>query len=420
MFSRLFSTFSIYQGLPRDIYFISFARFILGLGNFIIPFMVLLLTQKLGYTPSVAGSLVMGVTGLYLLGNLLGGKLADSFGHKKLMVSGELAGSLVLLICGFFPDSHLLTPMLLCVSYFFFGLALPASNALVADLSTPKNRDAVMSLSYLAYNLGSGIGPILAGYLFWSYTAWIFWGNGIASLVGILVVMCWVREPNLANSEANQPHTAMEQATEGSVWQVLRQRPRLIIFTLLCALLWFALNQMTMTTPLYLSHIFDKQGAVLFGQLMTFASVLVVVITPLLMRLTSRSCVIKSMALSGLLFAFGYWIILMNSGVGIQFVAWFFLSAAEVLLLTKEGVYIANNSPSSHRGRISGVLTSIRNIVVMPTYMLMGGYIQQFGYQSAWVLVIGISMIAAASLWIFAVQQSRSPQLTETKQADQA
>ncbi|MBF4359775.1 MFS transporter, partial [Vibrio anguillarum] len=39
------------------------------MGNFIIPFLVLLLTDKLGYSATVAGSLAMGVTGTYLLGS---------------------------------------------------------------------------------------------------------------------------------------------------------------------------------------------------------------------------------------------------------------------------------------------------------------------------------------------------------------
>ncbi|MGF1728699.1 MFS transporter [Photobacterium kasasachensis] len=411
MLRKIASSLSIYQGLPSDIYFIAFARFLLGLGNFIIPFLVLLLTQKLGYSTTVAGGLAMGVTGIYLFGNLIGGKLADSFGHKRIMVTGELAGAVILIVCGFFSESHLFAPALLFISYFCFGVSFPASSALVADLSTPKNRDAVMSLSYLAYNLGSGIGPVLAGYLFWNHTVWIYWGNGIAAFIGIVVVMLWVKEPkhNIHDVDSDQPE--LERAAEGSVWQVLRQRPRLIIFTLCCTLLWFALYQMTMTTPLYLSHVFDKHGAVLFGQLMTFASILVVLITPLLMRLTSQQCEIKSLAISGLLFAVGYWVILLNTTIAMQFFAWIFLSAAEVLLVTKEGVYLANHSPQSHRGRISGILTTIRNLALMPTYVFMGAQIQQFGYQSTWAVVIAVSFFAALSLWTLSLQQGKKQEV---------
>ncbi|MCG7498042.1 MFS transporter [Vibrio sp. Of7-15] len=405
MLERIRNAIRLYQGLPKDIYVIALARFILGLGNFIIPFLVLLFTQKLDYSPSVAGGLAMSVTALYLLGGLLGGKLSDSFGHKRVLIWGELLGAILLLVCGFFPESHLYTPMLLFVSYFFFGVAVPASMALVGDLSTPKNRDAVMSLSYLAYNLGSGVGPILAGYLFWNYTAWIFWGNGLAALIGVLIILIGVNSTH--QTQHDQEHSELEKATDGSIWKVLSLRPRLIVFTLLCGVLWFSLNQMTMTTPLYLSHLFDKQGAILFGQLMTFASILVVLITPILMQMTKTQCEIKSLAWSGGLFAFGYWLVFINSSIPMQFVAWFFLSAAEVLLLTKEGVYLANHSPSSHRGRINGVLSTLRNVMVMPSYILVGVYIEQQGYQNTWLTIIACSVIASMLLLALSIQQQQ-------------
>ncbi len=405
MYQRFIDSLLLYKGLPRDIYFIAIARFILGLGNFIIPFMVLLLTQKQGYSASVAGMLVMVITGTYMLGSLLGGKLSDSFGHKKIMVIGEFLGAIILIMCGFFADNNFIAPGLMFIEYFFIGLALPASNALVADHSTPKNRDAVMSLSYLAYNLGSGVGPVVAGYLFWSHTAWIYWGNGIAILVGIIIVLLYVKEIKHDNAEEI---SQLEKATDSTVWTLFKERPRLLVFGVLCTLLWFALNQMTMTSPLYLSHLFEKDGAVLFGQLMTFASIVVVISTPILMKMTVKQCELKSLAVSGGLFALGYTLFMMSSDIPMLFFAWLFLSVAEVLLLTKEGVYIANNSPSSHRGRISAVLVTIRNVGLMPTYMLIGAHIVNFGYPRTWGLIIAVANVATFFFWLLYIQQKRA------------
>ena len=398
MLKKLFNSISIYQGLPSNIYFIALARLILGLGNFIIPFMVLLLTQKLGYSATIAGSLAMGVTGIFLLGNLTGGKLSDSLGHKQVMVIGELMGALILILCGFYANDPMIVPALLFASYFFFGVALPASNALVADLSTPKNRDAVMSLSYLAFNLGSAIGPVLAGYLFWNYTEWIFWGNGFAALLGILVVMFCVTTETDNTHFDDLAHSDLEKAVKGSVWSVLKERPRLITFMLLCAILWFSVNQMTMTSPLYLNHIFATHGPVLFGQLMTYACILVVIITPILMRLTTKKTEVISLAYAGLLFMLGYLLVMLNPTIPVHFFAWFFLAAGEVLLLTKEGVYLANQSPSSHRGRIQGVSTTIRNVIVMPSFVLIGFSIDNHGYLNTWLLIIIVTLISVLGL----------------------
>ena len=399
MFKKIINSASIYKGLPSNIYFISIARFILGLGNFIIPFMVLLLTQKLDYSATLAGFLTMGVTGVYILGNLCGGKLSDSLGHKHVMVGGELIGALILIVCGFYANDPVLVPALLFASYFFFGAASPASNALVADLSTPKNRDAVMSLAYLAFNLGSAIGPVLAGYLFWNYTEWIFWGNGLAALIGIVVVLFCVQLPsdNLLDNKNNENHLShieLEKPVKGSVWAILKERPRLLCFTLMCALLYFSVNQMTMASPLYLNHIFGSHGPILFGQLMTYACVLVAVITPILMKLTNKKTEVMSLAYAGILFVVGYLIVMFNPTIPMHFIAWFFLAAGEVLLVTQEGVYLANQSPSSHRGRIQGVLTTVRNVIVMPSFVLVGFSIDHYGYQSTWALVVIVTLIS--------------------------
>lgn len=407
MLQEISKTFSLYKGLSKDIYYIAISRFILGLGNFIIPFMILLLTQKQGYSTSVAGTLVMVVTGTYMLGSLLGGKFSDTYGHKKTMVIGELLGALVLLACGFFANDHFVAPALLFLGYFFIGVAVPASNALVADHSNPSNRNAVMSLSYLAYNLGSGVGPVVAGYLFWDYTEWVYWGNGLAIFIGIVVVAFFVKD-NPDQTQNTQDISELEKDTDGTVWSILKKRPRLLVFGTLCTLLWFTLNQMTMTSPLYYSHVFEQKGAILFGQLMTFASISVVLITPVLIRITTKHSEINSLAFSGVLFVIGYTLVISYASIPMQFFAWFFLSAAEVLLLTKEGIYIANQSPASHRGRVSGTLLTIRNIGLMPTYMFMGIFIKDFGYGWAWALIIGVSALAAISLFLLYFQQKNS------------
>lgn len=398
---KLFAVMSIYRGLPSNIYYLSIARMILGMGNFIIPFLVLLLTDKLGYSATVAGTLAVGVTGSNLLGGFIGGKLSDVLGHKRVMVLGEFVGALLLISCGFIPDEPILVPALLFISYFFIGLALPSSNALVAEFSNKENRDAVMSLSYLAYNFGSALGPIFAGYLFWNYTEWIFFGNGLTTLLGVLIVARFIK---VSPETVSINESELEKPVEGSVWSVLKNRPRLIIFSFLCGLLWYSLNQMTMTSPLYLSHAFGENGPIVFGQLMTYACVVVVTMTPFLMKYTRSKPETISLTYSGLLFAFGYTLVMLFPTIPMHFFAWFFLAAGEVLLLTKEGIYLANNSPSSHRGRIQGVLITLRNVMVMPSFIIIGYFIDNFGYRFTWSSIIVLSVAAALGLYIMTVK----------------
>ncbi|SHO57544.1 MFS transporter [Vibrio quintilis] len=410
MFNQLYRAVSIYRGLPKDIYFLAFARFIVGMGSFIFLFLMLLLTEKLGYSTTAAGSLATGLTGIILAGNFVGGKLSDNFGHKRVLVAGELAGSVILIACGFCSDAPVLVPVLLFITFFLFGIAFPASNALVADLSTPKNRDAMLSLSYLAFNLGSAIGPLIAGYLFWNYTRWIFFANGFAVLTGILVIMFFIRATPVADDKTGDEQdeiNTLEKPVSGSVWSVLKDRPRLVVFALLSGLLWFAQNQMTVANPLYLNHLFGKDGPVILGHLMAYACVIVVVGTPLLIKLTRFYTESLNLAGAGLLFALGYGLIVWQPTVPAHYLSWLLLAAGEILLVTKEAVYLANQSPASHRGRIQGTLVTLQGILRMPGFILIGWMIDHYSYQLMWQMLISVCLVSAAGLWILDRQQSK-------------
>lgn len=410
MFKRVRESLAIYQGLPRDIYFIALSRFILGLGNFIMPFLVLLLTQKLGYSEAIASTVVMIVMCAFMVGGMLGGKLADSLGHKNMMVGGELLAGIILIICGFFANHHYIAPALIIITYVMVGTSVPGGNALAANLSTPKNRSAVMSMSYLAYNIGSGIGSLLAGYLFWFDSSIIYWCNGIAVIVGISLVAYYVREPKPHNDltaqhqehqEEDESASGLEEDMTGSVWQVLKARPQLIAFGLSCTLLYVSMTQMTVLSPLYVTHIFDKQGPELYGQLMTLACIAVVILTPILVKATHGHGELKGLMWCGSLLALGYVIMIASQWVPAFFVAFFVLAAAEVLLVTNENVYIANQSPRSHRGRISSVMNTLKNVGMVPAYVVMGLLVEGIGYTATWLCVVVISLISSAAfMWM--------------------
>ncbi|CAM3852606.1 putative 3-hydroxyphenylpropionic transporter MhpT [Vibrio aerogenes CECT 7868] len=410
MLQQFYRAASIYRGLPKDIYFLAIARFIVGMGSFIFLFLMLLLTEKLGYSTTAAGALATGLTGIILAGNFVGGKLADMYGHKRVLVAGELTGSIILIICGFYSDAPVLVPVLLFMTFFLFGIAFPASTALVADLSTPKNRDAMMSLSYLAFNLGSAVGPLIAGYLFWNYTRWIFFANGLAVLTGIIIVMFFIHatsETTQENQDEADESDSLEKPVSGSVWSVLKDRPRIPVFALLTGFLWFAQNQMTVANPLYLNYLFGTDGPVILGQLMAFACVIVVFGTPVLIKLTQSKTGPFSLALSGVLFGLGYALIVWQPTVPAHYLAWLLMAAGEILLVTKEAVYLANQSPASHRGRIQGTMATMQGILRMPGFVLTGWLIDHYGYHLMWSVVIFCCLSATAGLLTLDRQQNR-------------
>ena len=72
-----------YKGLPKEMYIICFAKLINRLGDFVVPFLALYLTQKIGMTTVASGFIVTLASVIGIPASIVGGKMSDMFGRKK-------------------------------------------------------------------------------------------------------------------------------------------------------------------------------------------------------------------------------------------------------------------------------------------------------------------------------------------------
>ena len=91
-----------YLGLPRSVYIILFARVVNSMGNFVYPFMTLLLTSKIGMDEQTVGFFLLLAYVVQVPGSLLGGKLADKMGRKRIMITFMGLAALCLIPCACF------------------------------------------------------------------------------------------------------------------------------------------------------------------------------------------------------------------------------------------------------------------------------------------------------------------------------
>jgi len=82
-----------YRGLPRSIYIIFFARIVNSIGSFVMPFLSIFLTDNLGLAEAQAGFFVMMASVAFAPGFLMGGKLSDHIGRKKVLITCQFFGS---------------------------------------------------------------------------------------------------------------------------------------------------------------------------------------------------------------------------------------------------------------------------------------------------------------------------------------
>ena len=80
---------SPYTKLPKSIYILFFARMVNSIGAFVYPFLTIYLTKKLSLDEGEAGFIVMlAITAqtAHIPGLIVGGRLADWLGRKKILL----------------------------------------------------------------------------------------------------------------------------------------------------------------------------------------------------------------------------------------------------------------------------------------------------------------------------------------------
>ncbi|SCE77483.1 Predicted arabinose efflux permease, MFS family [Micromonospora purpureochromogenes] len=152
-----------FKALPRPLRMLVLASFINRAGMFVFPLLAVYLVQSRHLGAGEAGVLIsVGSTGL-LVGSLLSGPVCGRAGRRAALVSSLLlnaAGYLGLAVLDGPPWTY---AAMLFVALVGMGMFAPAANTLIADLAEPDQRPFAYTVSYIANNLGMGVGPLLGG-----------------------------------------------------------------------------------------------------------------------------------------------------------------------------------------------------------------------------------------------------------------
>jgi MFS family permease len=400
--------FGVYGGLPRPLYALFAVTVVNSMGMFVYPFMTLFLTGKLKMSQTETGSFLFLISIIYIPGNFIGGKLSDLWGRKKLMIVTQIISAALFIPCGF-PAFLKYVPWLIVASVFFDGITDPARSAMMTDLTTPENRRAAFSLTYLGHNLGFAIGSLIAGFLFERASSWLFWGNATAALIAIAIFGLKVPEtkPTKAQIDATIGSGSTEEAHQGNLVQALRSRPFLIVFTMITTWYGFVYAQHRFALPLQAKAFFGNSGAAIYGSLMTINATLVILFSTPIMALTRKWKPINAVALSGLFFAVGFGMIGWSGNILLIYLSTVIWTLGEIVNATNEGAYVANHTPISHRGRFNAILPLIGGLGWTISPPVVGKLIDARSVNAVWPLVGAVAGLAGFLVWILGKAEDR-------------
>ncbi|MBN2656083.1 MAG: MFS transporter [Spirochaetales bacterium] len=396
--NRIMQLFAPYRGMRREIYIIFLAKTINAMGALIFPFMTLLLSTKIGLSGAKTGFYVALTGMLYAPASLIGGKLADSWGRKPVLVIFELLSVGAYIFCLFIEPGMTMVYALMAASV-FFGVAGPSHDAMTADLTTPEQREGAYSLNYLGFNLGFAFAQMLAGFLFRDYLKVMFLIDAVTALFAIAMIAFFVGETHPDNEKTpEQIKEARTDESGKSILSVLLSRPVLLFFALAAFGYKFVYSQWPFLMPLHAEAVFPGSGAKLFGLLGTTNALIVVFGTPLITSLTAKKSNIRRIFYGGALFTIGFGLLGFTETRTAFFLSVLIFTTGEILEAISTMPFIMNHTPASHRGRMSSVLPLIMGAGYSVGPIVMGGILDKRGFSFSWILAASIVLISTFAM----------------------
>ena len=331
------------KGLPRALWLIALTTLVNRLGTMALPFLVLYLTEGRRWTPAEAGNAMM----VYGLGALtaapLAGRLADRLGHGRVLRWSLWLSGAALLLLPFVAHRGLLYPLIFLWAGFTQAF-WPSAMALITTLVAPEQRKAAFALHRAAVNLGMAVGPAAGGLIAHFSYRWVFWTDGISTLLSGLLLAWFLRR-----EKAPAPATAPEEASR-SGWRDRRLMG--LVLGLLPAFLVFF--QIEGPYPLWVVRDLHL-GTGFFGLIFTLNTVLIVLFEVALNLAMTRWPHGRALALGCLCYAVGFGATGLATGrpalLGLAAI-W---TVGEMILLPTASDAVAGLAPAARRGEYMGL-----------------------------------------------------------------
>ena len=401
-----------YGGLKREIYILFVGKLVTAMGSFVWPMLTFFLTTKLGLSDGMSTLLIATASVLSFPAALLGGKLADRFSRRSIILLFDCITVSLYLLAAVLPLT-IGTAGILFLAGLFQTIESPAYDALNSDFSTTQQREKAYSLSYLGFNLGFIVGASLSGILFENHLRLAFCVNGLSIFVSTILIFFFVHTKNAISEDKEnllESYSEYELPVDEKlpVLNILRQRPVLIGMLLTGCFASMPSLLVGILLPLQLKDAMGEAGATIYGYLNSLNGFVVIAFTPILTILLKRFTEIPKAALGVLLYVVGIFFFSQNGAVFILFVGMFILTLGEVVTLLGINPYNSRRIPASHRGRIGGLSSVVHSIFSSLTQYLISGILFLTGsnYWLIWMIFVSFGLFAAV-LYAFMYRPDR-------------
>ncbi|GGS08757.1 putative MFS-type transporter YhjO [Streptomyces aureoverticillatus] len=381
------------RGLPGRVWVISLGILVNQVGNFLPVFIVLYLTER-GHSAGAAG-LVLAASGVgKVLGNAVGGHLADRIGRRwTIVLSTMTTAGLTAIVPSLGP-----LPVIVAVVG-LIGVTSqvyrPAAAAVLLDsvAATNQQRLAAFGVFRFAMNVGAALGGVIGGVLAGTSYVGLFLGNAAACLLFGVVVGVLLRDAPkpAARPGRDDAGTRADRAAATGYRQVLADRT-LMRFLLMTVVAEFVYIQSTVGLPLHVSDVGLSAGD--FGLLIGLNGLLVLVLELPITGAVARYRPEHVLAVGNLITGVGLALTGLTTGMVLLAATVLIWTLGEMMTSSLSQAYLGSLAPPHMVGRYQG-LHGAAYTTGTGAGPLIGGAVYAIGPWALWILIGAAGLLSA-------------------------
>lgn len=320
--------------------------------------------------------------------NFLGGKLADKYNKKNIIIICDLISVFSFIYCGL-TELSVFSMCIYASGSLLQSMEMPSYSALVSEITLPKDRERAYSLNYLGTNLGMILSPTLGGLLYKNHLNLVFLLNGLSIFLSTSLIFFFFKETKVINDSSIE-----NIKVEGSVFKVFKIYPILLLFLLFYGVYGGLYNQYSYLIPLDLARVHGDNGALIYGSVNTLNCIVVVIFTPLFTHYLSKLTEINKMTITYLLIGTSY--ILFNLFLGkifMYYILMMIFTWGEVLSTLALDPYISRRTPNEYKGRMFSLSKIAVSLFASLGQLLSGFAYDSIGSKFVWIITIILCFI---------------------------
>ena len=406
------------KNTPKIILVLLAVNFAISISKFMTyPFLAVYLKKSLSLTAVEVGFLI-GVSPLSsMLFSIIGGRIADIYGVKKIYPISILVSGICLAFYGII-NNYIILSVISIVLGMSWSIYNSTNQSLLSLYTSKKQLSKVFSYNYWVFNLGGVLGPIIGVRLTNSASSplGLFIFSGVLLLVGLFMSIWLTREKSQRGESIGEGHTSVDKFLSKGVVKVLASDKALLFLSISYFSIFFIEAQMDTNIVQFLESSVQN-GLILFGQILSLSTMLIIVLQPFAAQFLDKFGDKKVISVGSIFYGIGPLFFMFAKSHLFWYVGMIFMTLGEIIISPKIQALIARLPREGYRTTYYSVVNMGGNFAFF-VGPVVGGYMFQYTGINALFLLMMIFSILFWSVTILSYHYVKSKAKINIKKSE--